>query len=238
MLHRFGTIPQIVFYNEKIDWCLVGEPSSTENVGDVIKNGRRGSLGGTLTIHGLQGHIAYPQLAENPIHLFSPALDELVNITWDNGNEFFPPTSFQISNINSGTGATNVIPGELEVIFNLRFSTELKHTEIQTRVESVLEKHQLKYSLDWNLSGQPFLTSRGELVTATQSAIRSVCGVESVLSTAGGTSDGRFIAPSGAEVIELGPVNESIHKIDENVNIDDLDKLTLIYEKVLLNLFT
>lgn len=223
--------------NEKIDWCLVGEPSSTNTVGDVIKNGRRGSLGASLTIHGQQGHIAYPHLAENPIHTFAAALNDLVNETWDNGNEFFPPTSFQISNINAGTGVTNVIPGDMEVIFNLRFSTELKHTEIQTRIEAILNKHDLNYTLDWNLSGMPFLTSSGNLVTATQSAIETVCGIKTELSTAGGTSDGRFIAPTGAQVIELGPINESIHKIDENINVDELDKLTEVYQEILKNLF-
>ena len=223
--------------NEKIDWCLVGEPSSTNTVGDVIKNGRRGSLGASLTIHGQQGHIAYPHLAENPIHTFAAALNDLVNETWDNGNEFFPPTSFQISNINAGTGVTNVIPGDMEVIFNLRFSTELKHTEIQTRIEAILDKHDLNYTLDWNLSGLPFLTSSGSLVTATQNAINTVCGIKTELSTAGGTSDGRFIAPTGAQVIELGPINESIHKIDENINVDELDKLTEIYQEILKNLF-
>ena len=224
--------------NEKIDWCLVGEPSSTNTVGDVIKNGRRGSIGGTLTIHGQQGHIAYPHLAENPIHLFSAALNDLVTEHWDNGNEFFPPTSFQISNINAGTGATNVIPGDLEVQFNLRFSTELKHTEIQTRIEAILNKHQFKYTLDWSLSGQAFLTPRGELVNAVQTAILNVCNIETELSTAGGTSDGRFIAPTGAQVVEVGPVNESIHKIDENININDLEKLTEIYKNILINLLT
>lgn len=224
--------------NEKIDWCLVGEPSSTNAVGDVIKNGRRGSIGGTLTIHGQQGHIAYPHLAENPIHLFSAALNDLVVEHWDEGNEFFPPTSFQISNINAGTGATNVIPGDLEVQFNLRFSTELKHTEIQTRIEAILNKHQLKYTLDWSLSGQAFLTPPGELVSAVQKAINSVCNINTELSTAGGTSDGRFIAPTGAQVVEVGPVNESIHKIDENINVNDLEKLTEIYKNILVNLMT
>lgn len=224
--------------NEKIDWCLVGEPSSTNTVGDVIKNGRRGSISGTLTIHGQQGHIAYPHLAENPIHSFSAALNDLVTEHWDEGNEFFPPTSFQISNINAGTGATNVIPGDLEVQFNLRFSTELKHTEIQTRIETILNKHQLKYTLDWSLSGQAFLTPRGELVNAVQAAIRDVCDIETELSTAGGTSDGRFIAPTGAQVVEVGPVNESIHKIDENININDLEKLTEIYKSILVKLMT
>ncbi len=223
---------------EHIDWCLVGEPSSTKTVGDVIKNGRRGSLGGVLTIHGQQGHIAYPHLAANPIHLFAPALNELVAIEWDQGNDFFPPTSFQISNINAGTGATNVIPGELEVVFNLRFSTEITDAEIRRRVEAVLDKHQLQYKLQWNLSGQPFLTAEGELVDATQAAIEEICGVKTELSTAGGTSDGRFIAPTGAQVVELGPVNESIHKIDENTDIVELDRLTQIYLRILEKLLT
>ena len=223
---------------EHIDWCLVGEPSSTKTVGDVIKNGRRGSLGGVLTVHGQQGHIAYPHLAANPIHLFAPALNELVAIEWDQGNDFFPPTSFQISNINAGTGATNVIPGELEVVFNLRFSTEITDAEIRRRVEAVLDKHQLQYELQWNLSGQPFLTAEGELVDATQAAIEEICGVKTELSTAGGTSDGRFIAPTGAQVVELGPVNESIHKIDENTDIVELDRLTQIYLRILEKLLT
>jgi len=224
--------------NEKIDWCLVGEPSSTNTIGDVIKNGRRGSLGCTLTIHGQQGHIAYPHLAENPIHLFAAALNDLVTEQWDQGNEFFPATSFQISNINAGTGATNVIPGDLEVIFNLRFSTEITHTEIQSRIEAILDKHKFKYTIDWALSGQAFLTPHGELVSAVQNAIRDVCGIETELSTAGGTSDGRFIAPTGAQVVEVGPLNESIHKIDENININELDKLTEIYKNTLINLMT
>lgn len=222
--------------NEKIDWCLVGEPSSTNTVGDVIKNGRRGSLGCTLTVHGQQGHIAYPHLAENPIHLFAGALKDLVNEEWDQGNEFFPATSFQVSNINGGTGATNVIPGDLEVIFNLRFSTEITHTEIQRRIEAILDKHKFKYTIDWALSGQAFLTPRGQLVSAVEDAIRDTCGIETQLSTGGGTSDGRFIAPTGAQVIEIGPVNESIHKIDENININDLEKLTEIYKNILINL--
>lgn len=224
--------------NEKIDWCLVGEPSSTNTVGDAIKNGRRGSISGTLTVHGQQGHIAYPQLANNPIHLFAPALNELVAEHWDEGNEFFPPTSFQISNINAGTGTTNVIPGDLEVLFNLRFSTELTHTEIQKRVEEILNRHNFKYTLHWSVSGQPFLTASGALVSAAQGAIKEVCNINTELSTAGGTSDGRFIAPTGAQVVELGPVNESIHKIDENVNINDLEKLNRIYKSILVKLLT
>lgn len=223
---------------EHIDWCLVGEPSSTHSVGDVIKNGRRGSLGGTLSIHGQQGHIAYPHLAANPIHLFAPALNELVAIEWDQGNEFFPPTSFQISNIRAGTGATNVIPGELQVEFNLRFSTEISAETIQQRIEAVLARHKLDYDLQWNLSGQPFLTASGELVDATRAAIREICGFDTELSTAGGTSDGRFIAPTGAQVVELGPVNASIHKIDEHTDVAELDTLTQIYRRILEKLLT
>lgn len=223
--------------NEQIDYCLVGEPSSTAEVGDVIKNGRRGSLGAILNVKGIQGHVAYPQLARNPIHQAAPALAELSTTEWDKGNEFFPATSFQISNINGGTGATNVIPGNVEVIFNLRFSTELTAEIIQERAEAILDKHGLDYDLQWNLSGQPFLTAEGALVDAAQQAIRSATGLETELSTAGGTSDGRFIAPTGAQVVELGPVNATIHKVDECIKADDLDILTDIYEKLLANLF-
>ncbi len=234
-----GTVKVIDYLqgkNEKIDWCLVGEPSSTETVGDVIKNGRRGSISGDLSIHGTQGHIAYPQLAKNPIHLFAGALHDLCDEKWDNGNEHFPPTSFQISNINGGTGATNVIPGELKVQFNLRFSTEITEQQIKQRIETILNSHQLDYTLDWSLSGYPFLTADGRLVDAARQAIKSVCGIDSELSTAGGTSDGRFIAPTGAQVVELGPVNESIHKIDENINVNELDRLTEIYLDILKRL--
>ncbi len=219
--------------NEKIDWCLVGEPSSTDTVGDVIKNGRRGSISGDLTVHGIQGHIAYPHLAKNPIHLFAPALQELANEVWDRGNDFFPPTSFQVSNIHGGTGASNVIPGDLNVQFNLRFSTELTDKQIQQRTEEILDKHDLNYTLNWSVSGQPFLTAEGKLVEAAQQAIKSTCNIDTELSTAGGTSDGRFIAPTGAQVIELGPVNDSIHKIDENINIRELDILTDVYTEIL-----
>lgn len=219
-----------------VDWCLVGEPSSTNQVGDIIKNGRRGSLGGILTIHGKQGHVAYPHLAKNPVHTFAPALTELVNEHWDNGNDFFPATSFQISNIQAGTGATNVIPGSAEVIFNFRFSTELTADILKTRVETILDKHQLDYDLSWNLSGNPFLTAEGELVDATIKAIKTSTGRDTELSTAGGTSDGRFIAPTGTQVVELGPVNATIHQIDECVLADDLDTLSEIYEQVLCNL--
>ncbi len=231
-------IEQLEERGEKINMCLVGEPSSHKQIGDIIKNGRRGSVSGKLTIHGKQGHIAYPHLAENPIHLFSSALTDLTHEKWDEGNKFFPPTSFQISNIHAGTGANNVIPGDLEVLFNLRFSTEITHQKIQTRVEAILDKNKLNYTLDWTVSGQPFLTAAGELVEATSRAIKSVCGIETKLSTAGGTSDGRFIAPCGAQVVELGPVNASIHQINENINVHQLDKLTAIYLAILNNLLS
>lgn len=234
-----GTVKVVEYLeskNEKIDWCLVGEPSSTNTVGDIIKNGRRGSTSGDLTVHGVQGHIAYPHLAKNPIHLFASALQALCAEKWDEGNAHFPPTSFQISNINGGTGATNVIPGDLEVQFNLRFSTEITDQQIRQRIEALLNKHQLDYTLKWSLSGQPFLTADGKLVEAASQAIKSVCGIDSELSTAGGTSDGRFIAPTGAQVVELGPINDSIHKIDENINIKELDRLTDIYLEILKRL--
>ena len=218
---------------QSIDWCIVGEPSSTAQVGDVIKNGRRGSLGGVLTIKGIQGHVAYPQLALNPIHAAAPALAELTAEKWDQGNAFFPATSFQISNINSGTGATNVIPGELEAIINFRFSTELTQDDLQSRTEAILDKHNLNYELTWNLSGHPFLTSEGALVEAAIAAISDVTGLNTELSTAGGTSDGRFIAPTGTQVVELGPVNATIHKVDECVRASDLDTLSDIYEQIL-----
>ena len=222
--------------NEKITWCLVGEPSSTDSVGDVIKNGRRGSLGAVMTVRGVQGHVAYPHLAKNPIHLAAPALAALADEIWDEGNDFFPATSFQISNINGGTGATNVIPGELEVVFNFRFSTELTADILKARTLALLDQYGLDYSIDWNLSGQPFLTSEGPLVEAAQVAIKAVTGADTILSTAGGTSDGRFIAPMGAQVVELGPVNATIHKVDECVNAEDLDKLSLMYEGMLKEL--
>ncbi len=224
--------------NEKISWCLVGEPSSTTEVGDVIKNGRRGSLGGILTVIGRQGHVAYPHLADNPIHRAAPALAELAAEHWDNGNDFFPATSFQISNINAGTGANNVIPGELEVVFNFRFSTELTEAVLRQRTEAMLDRHGLQYRIAWKLSGHPFLTARGELVDAAVGAIRAVTGRETELSTSGGTSDGRFIAPTGAQVLELGPVNKTIHQINECVSAADLDTLTDCYEGILVRLLT
>jgi succinyl-diaminopimelate desuccinylase len=223
-------------HREKITWCLVGEPSSTRFVGDTIKNGRRGSLGGTLIVKGKQGHVAYPHLALNPIHLAAPALAELAAEVWDRGNAFFPATSFQISNFNSGTGATNVIPGEAHIVFNFRFSTEVTEAQLRQRTEAVLQKHGLNYDLTWTLSGQPFLTASGALVAAAQSAVRTVTGLETELSTAGGTSDGRFIAPTGAQVVELGPVNATIHQVDECVRAEDLDLLSTTYEQILLEL--
>ncbi|HSG03643.1 MAG TPA: succinyl-diaminopimelate desuccinylase [Marinobacterium sp.] len=224
--------------NEKIDWAIVGEPSSTASVGDVIKNGRRGSLGATLRVKGIQGHVAYPHLVRNPIHELAPALTELTTTEWDRGNDFFPPTSFQVSNIKAGTGATNVVPGEVEVLFNFRFSTEVTDIELRQRVEAILAKHKLEYEIKWSLSGQPFLTAAGDLVDAARDAIRDTTGRETELSTSGGTSDGRFIAPTGAQVVELGPVNATIHKIDECVNVEDLDTLSTIYERILIKLLT
>jgi len=212
---------------------VVGEASSREKLGDVIKNGRRGSLGGELRIHGVQGHVAYPQKADNPIHKSLAALDEIKNTEWDKGNEFFQPTSFQISNIHSGTGATNVIPGFIDVMFNFRYSTESTAEELQSRLESILNKHQLKFDLKWILSGKPFLTAKGKLVDAVKNSISEVCNIDTELSTEGGTSDGRFIAPTGAEVVELGPCNETIHKINECVRVEDLDTLSEIYERIL-----
>lgn len=222
--------------HEKITWCVLGEPSSTTQVGDVIKNGRRGSISGSLTVKGKQGHVAYPHLVKNPIHLAAPALAELAQEVWDEGNEFFPPTSFQISNIHAGTGATNVVPGELKVDFNLRFSTEITDADIRQRVAAILDAHQLDWHIDWSLSGQAFLTPAGSLVDACKSCIHEVTGLDTELSTSGGTSDGRFIAPTGAQVVELGPINATIHQIDERVSIADLDTLSDIYERILVKL--
>lgn len=218
--------------------CLVGEPSSRDVLGDVVKNGRRGSLTGFLTIKGVQGHVAYPHLAQNPIHLATPALTELSQTVWDMGNDFFPATSFQISNINGGTGAGNVIPGELEVQFNFRFSTEVTHQQLQQKVNAILQKHNLNYELNWIVNGLPFLTDHGPLVDATVAAIKSVTGLTTNLETTGGTSDGRFIAQTGAKVIELGPRNATIHKVDECVSTDDLIALADIYEQILEHLLT
>lgn len=222
--------------NEKIDWCLVGEPTASNRLGDVVKNGRRGSFNGRLRVKGIQGHVAYPHLADNPVHRAAPALAELAAVEWDHGNDHFPPTSFQISNIHAGTGANNVIPGELLVEFNFRFSTEQTENGLREKVEALLDRHDLDYTIDWSLSGNPFLTEGGELLTAASSAIESVCGITPEANTAGGTSDGRFIAPTGAQVLELGPLNATIHKVNEAVYTDDLDSLSRIYEIILQNL--
>ncbi len=218
---------------ESIDWCVVGEPSSSNTLGDVIKNGRRGSLGAILTVRGVQGHIAYPHLAVNPIHRALPALDALASQTWDEGNAFFPPTSMQISNIGGGTGATNVIPGELTVQFNFRFSTEVTDQALMARTEHILRAHDLDFDIEWTLSGQPFLTGHGKLVDAAIDSIAQVTGITTQLSTAGGTSDGRFIAPTGAQVVEVGPINATIHKINEEVRVDDLPRLANIYQGII-----
>mgnify|MGYP000338970545 FL=1 len=219
--------------NQKIDYCLVGEPSSTAVLGDVIKNGRRGSLNACLRIKGKQGHIAYPQLADNPIHLLAPVLNQLCDESWDNGNDYFPATSFQISNIHSGTKVTNIIPGEVEVMFNFRYSTETTHEELKKRVADILDSYSLDYSIAWEHSGYPFLTPKGELVSACIGAIRKIKSIDSELLTSGGTSDGRFISQMGAQVVELGPVNESIHQVNESVSVEDLEDLTEIYFQVL-----
>ena len=219
--------------NINIDYCLVGEPSSSEKLGDTVKIGRRGSLGAKLVVTGTQGHVAYPQLAINPIHKVLPVLTALTNITWDEGNAAFPATSFQISNINAGTGASNVIPGKIEVEFNFRFSTELDAATIQSRVTQLFDEAKLNYQIAWNLSGEPFLTDTGKLVDAVAASIKQHCGLDTDRSTAGGTSDGRFIAPTGAEVVELGPCNATIHQVDEKITVAELDKLSEVYQSVL-----
>jgi succinyl-diaminopimelate desuccinylase len=218
---------------EAIDYCVVGEPSSQAVLGDTIKNGRRGSISGWLTVLGKQGHVAYPRRAKNPLHAFAPALAELVAERWDEGNDFFPPTSFQIVNLNMGTGADNVIPGHLEAQFNLRFSTALDPATIERRIAAILDKGDFEYRLDWRLSGHPFLTPTGTLLDAVRESIAEVTGVEAELSTAGGTSDGRFIAPTGAQVLEIGPVNATIHQVDECVGVEELDQLAAVYERIL-----
>ncbi len=218
---------------QRIAWCVVGEPSSKERLGDLIRVGRRGSLSGTLTVRGVQGHVAYPEKALNPIHALAPALAELVATSWDDGNEDFPPTSFQISNLNAGTGALNVIPGSLVAHFNFRFGTASRAEDLRDRTEAILKKHRVDYSIEWNLSGEPFLSpANGKLRETVIAVCRELCGVEPEQSTGGGTSDGRFIAPLGAEVLELGPVNASIHKIDEHVAIDDLQRLPGLYQTI------
>lgn len=231
-----AVVERLVARNERLDWCIVGEPSSTTLLGDVVKNGRRGSLGAKLTVRGKQGHVAYPHLARNPIHLAAPALAELAAEHWDEGNAFFPPTSFQISNLNSGTGATNVVPGDLTALFNFRFSTESTVEGLQARVSAILDKHDLDWSIDWALSGLPFLTEPGELLDAVSASIKGVTGRDTQPSTSGGTSDGRFIATMGTQVVELGPVNATIHQVDERILASDLDLLTEIYYQTLVRL--
>ena len=221
---------------ELIDYCIVGEPTAVDKLGDMLKNGRRGSLSGNLTVKGKQGHIAYPHLAINPVHTFAPALLELTQEVWDEGNEYFPPTSFQISNINGGTGATNVIPGELNVKFNFRFSTESTEEGLKQRVHAILDKHGVQYDLQWSCSGQPFLTQAGKLTDVAREAIAEICGVETELSTTGGTSDGRFIKAIAKELIELGLSNATIHQINENVRLEDIPKLSAVYEGMLKRL--
>lgn len=219
--------------NEKIQWCIVGEPSSTEAFGDVIKIGRRGSLSGRLTVHGVQGHVAYPHLAENPVHAVAPALAELAARVWDRGNEFFQPTTFQISNVNSGTGAPNVIPGDLKARFNLRFSTEQTVEKLQQTIVGILDRHKVNYTLEWFVSGLPFFTAPGTLSSAVQRAVQEHTGRTPEMSTTGGTSDGRFIAPTGAEVVELGVINATIHKVNECARVSDIDALSGTYERIM-----
>ena len=231
-------IERLVARNEVIDWCIVGEPSSSKTAGDTLKIGRRGSLSATLKIEGIQGHVAYPQAAKNPIHESAPALAELVATRWDSGNEHFPATSLQVSNIHAGTGAANVIPGELVVELNVRFSTETTARAIQSRIKEVLDRNTLDYTLEWHLSGSPFYCEPAELVQACEKAIQDTIEIRPKLSTSGGTSDGRFIAPTGAQVVELGPVNASIHKVDEHIGLAELEQLTRIYETVLTRLLT
>ncbi|MCD5994770.1 succinyl-diaminopimelate desuccinylase [Pseudomonas sp. CDFA 602] len=236
---HYGTkavVERLVARQQRLDWCIVGEPSSTTLVGDIVKNGRRGSLGATLTVRGVQGHVAYPHLAKNPIHLMAPVLAELASEHWDSGNAFFPPTSFQVSNLNAGTGATNVIPGELVAVFNFRFSTESTVEGLKSRVAEILDKHSLDWHIDWALSGLPFLTEPGALLDAVASSIKLVTGRDTQASTSGGTSDGRFIATMGTQVVELGPVNATIHQVNEHILASDLDVLTEIYYQTLIKL--
>ncbi len=221
---------------EKIDWCVIGEPSSQDMLGDIVRVGRRGSLTGMLTVNGIQGHVAYPHLADNPVSRFAPALAELIATEWDTGNEYFPPTSFQFVEIQSGIGAPNVTPAELKARFNFRYSTVWDHEELQAKTEAMLDEHGLDYELNWHLSGKPFLTEPGALIDATVAAVKDVTGIDTELSTGGGTSDGRFISPAGVDVVEVGPVNATIHKIDECVKLDDVSALSKIYEQILQRL--
>ncbi|SNR97959.1 succinyldiaminopimelate desuccinylase [Methylobacillus rhizosphaerae] len=219
--------------NELIDFCIVGEPTSSKVVGDMIKNGRRGSLSGRLTVKGIQGHIAYPHLVKNPIHLAAPAIKDMVETVWDEGNAYFPPTSWQISNMHGGTGATNVVPGEVEILFNFRFSTASTADSLKQRVHAILDKHELDYTLTWELSGNPFLTPKGSLVTAISAAIEQAFGVTPELSTSGGTSDGRFIADIADQIVEFGPLNATIHKLNECVAVADIEPLQHAYKLTL-----
>ena len=219
--------------DEHIDWCVLGEPSSQDRLGDIVRIGRRGSLSGMLTVYGIQGHVAYPHLADNPIRRFAPVLSELHDIVWDDGNEFFPPTSFQVVDVRAGIGAPNVTPGELSARFNFRYSTEWTHESLQEKVHSVFDTHDIEYELKWHLSGEPFLTQPGKLINAAHQAVTECTGVAPELSTGGGTSDGRFISPAGTDVVELGPVNASIHKIDEHVKVEDVMTLTGMYKRIM-----
>lgn len=237
---REGTLKVMEILTERgesIDWCIVGEPSSSKTLGDVVRIGRRGSLTGKLVVHGTQGHVAYPQLADNPIRRFAPVLSALLDTTWDSGNQHFPPTSFEVVEMESGAGAPNVIPGELRARFNFRYSTEWTHQSLMQEVEALFERFEINYSLNWHLSGEPFLTEAGPLVSAVCQAVSEATGQEPELSTGGGTSDGRFISPAGADVIELGPVNESIHKINEHVNVNDPPRLAGMYFRIAELLF-
>jgi len=221
---------------EQIDYCVVGEPTSVDRLGDTIKNGRRGSLSADITVAGVQGHVAYPHLARNPVHLFAPVLAELAATKWDDGNEFFPPTTWQVSNISAGTGATNVIPGELHAQFNFRFSTESSVGHLKNRVTEIIDRHQITCEIEWFLSGKPFLTERGKLVKSVSNAVKAVTGIVPELSTSGGTSDGRFITDICSQVVELGPLNASIHKLNENIPVDDIDTLAQIYRRTIVEL--
>jgi len=219
--------------DEQIDWCVLGEPSSQRELGDTVRIGRRGSLSGMLTVKGTQGHVAYPQLADNPIHRFAPVLVELQQTSWDDGNEHFPPTSFQVVDIQSGVGAPNVTPAELSARFNFRYSTVWSHETLKTKVHEVFDAHEIEYELDWHLSGEPFLTSPGQLTEVVCDIVREVTGLDPELSTGGGTSDGRFISPAGTDVVELGPVNASIHKVNEHIKLADVPRLTTMYQRIM-----